>query len=86
MDRGDLDGAMKLFKDKERICRELGDPNSLAISLVNQALIINEKGDTKQAFELAEQAYQLANQYGLIALAGQIKPSLDHIRSKFNEK
>jgi hypothetical protein len=31
---GDLDGAMKLFKEQEAICRRLDDPDGLAISLL----------------------------------------------------
>jgi hypothetical protein len=30
---GDLDGAMALLKEEERICRQLGDPAGLARSL-----------------------------------------------------
>jgi hypothetical protein len=37
--RGDLDGAMTLHKEQEQICRELGDSEGLARSLVNQAAL-----------------------------------------------
>ena len=38
--RGDHDGAMPLFKEQERICRESGDEVNLANSLANQAWIL----------------------------------------------
>jgi hypothetical protein len=34
---GDLDEAIALHKEEKRICRDLGDPEGLAISLTNQA-------------------------------------------------
>ena len=37
---GDLDGAMKLLKEQEAICRRLNDPTGLFASLGNQALIL----------------------------------------------
>jgi len=36
--RGKLDEVMALYKEEERICRQLGKPDGLAISLINQAL------------------------------------------------
>jgi hypothetical protein len=43
--RGDLDGAMALLKEEERICRQLGDLAGLAASLDNQAFILYARGD-----------------------------------------
>ncbi|PIU45276.1 MAG: hypothetical protein COS95_04645 [Ignavibacteriales bacterium CG07_land_8_20_14_0_80_59_12] len=41
-DKGDLDGAMKLHKEEEHLCRELGDKDGLAISLISQALFLKK--------------------------------------------
>jgi tetratricopeptide (TPR) repeat protein len=79
--RGDLDGAMALHKQKEQICRELGSIEGLAISLVNQAELLADKmAHPQQALPLAEQAYRLAHERDLIALARQIRPILDSVR------
>ena len=81
--RGDLDGAMRLHKEQERICRELGKVEGMAISLANQAsLLSNKLNRPQEALPLAEESYRLATQHGLAALAGQIKPILDGIRAK----
>jgi tetratricopeptide (TPR) repeat protein len=81
-DRGDLDSAMALYKQQQRICEELGDPKGLAISLANQANALMQLGKPKEALVKAEKAYQTTTKYGLNALAGQIKPNLDYIRSQ----
>lgn len=78
--RGDLDGAMALQKEQERICRELGSKEGLASSLCNQVLILKVRGDPHGAMALAEEAYRLASQHGLTTLAGQIKQILDTLR------
>jgi len=81
--RGDLDGAMALHKEQERLCRELGNPAGLARSLANQAdLLTQEMGRPHDALPLVEQAYQLATDHGLTALAQQITPILNLVRSQ----
>ena len=81
--RGDLDGAMALLKEEERICRQLGDPAGLAISLANQASLLGlTMGRPREALPLAEEAYRLASQHGLTALAEQIRPFLDRLRQE----
>jgi nephrocystin-3 len=82
--RSDIDGAMKLLKEQERICRELGNPDGLVISLANQALVLAQNGKIREALQLAEEAYQLASRHGLTALVDKIKPILDDIRSKLS--
>jgi hypothetical protein len=79
--RGDLDGAMALHKEKEWICRQLGDPANLARSLANQALLLGlTMGRPRAALPLAEEAFRMASQHGLTALAEQIRPFLDRLR------
>ncbi len=43
--RGDLDGAMALYKEQERLCRELGKKAGLQFSLGTQANILHARGD-----------------------------------------
>ena len=74
--RGDLDGAMALHKEEERICRELGDPAGLAISLINQAIILHPNPEARG---LAREAYDTAAGHGLAALSSQIRPHLERI-------
>jgi len=49
---GDLDGAMRLLKEQEAICRRLNDPAGLSRSLGNQALILQDTGDLDGAMRL----------------------------------
>jgi hypothetical protein len=72
--KGNLDGAMALLKEQERICRQLGDPYDLGISLVNQALIVGgHHGGRPEARRLMEEAYALATRNDLRRLAAQIE-------------
>lgn len=81
--RGDLDGAMALYKEQERLCRELGTPQGLALSLANQAVLFaSSRGRRRDALDLAGEAYELASSHGLTALAERIRPILDHVRTK----
>jgi tetratricopeptide (TPR) repeat protein/predicted RNA-binding Zn-ribbon protein involved in translation (DUF1610 family) len=79
--RGDLDAAMALHKEQERLCRELGDKAGLSGTLGNQANIHHVRGDLDAAMSLAEEAYSLASSHGYNALAQQILPILDRVRS-----
>jgi hypothetical protein len=64
-DRGDLDGAMALYKEQERICRELGNPEGLSISLANQAnLLKGLPGRRGEARGLGEEALRIATRHG----------------------
>jgi len=75
--RGDLDGAMALHKEEERICRQLGNPEGLATSLANQASILKEQEKPDEALALARQAYDLAAHYGFAPLVKQIQRVID---------
>ena len=80
---GDMDGAMGLHKEEERICSELGDREGLCYSLVNQALILGIKqNQTREALSLADEVYRLAADQGFVSLAKQI----EGIRSKIARK
>jgi nephrocystin-3 len=81
-DWGQLDEAMKYHKQTEALKRELGDKVGLARSLINQASLLSKKMErSKEGLPLAEEAYKIAVENGLKALAGQIKPMLDAIRA-----
>jgi hypothetical protein len=67
---------MALLKEQERICRELGDRDSLSISLVNQANILCARGDFDGAMALHKESEricrEMGNVHGLaISLANQ---------------
>ena len=67
--RGDLDGAMALLNERERICRELGNKDGVAGSLGGQANILHARGDLVGAMALhkAEERIfrELGNKAGL---------------------
>jgi hypothetical protein len=74
---------MDLHKEEERIWRDLGDPRGLATSLGNQASLLGKMGrPAREALPFAEEAYRLANQHGLTALADQIRPILDRLQGE----
>jgi nephrocystin-3 len=62
--RGDLDGAMALHKEEERICRELGNKAGLQKSLGNQALILCDRGDLDGAMALHKQKERICRELG----------------------
>ena len=56
---------MRLYKEKEAICRELGNPEGLAYSLINQATILSENMcKSNESLPLVEEAYRLATEHG----------------------
>ncbi|MGA2170139.1 MAG: toll/interleukin-1 receptor domain-containing protein [Terracidiphilus sp.] len=62
--RGDLDGAMALYKDQERICRELGDNLNLAICLGNQALLLSDMAKPNDAMLLLKEVELICRKAG----------------------
>jgi hypothetical protein len=62
--RGDLDGAMTLLKEQERICRERGDPAGLSRSLSNQANILHVRGDLDGAMVLHKEEERICRERG----------------------
>jgi hypothetical protein len=63
-DRGDLEGAMVLHKEQERICRELGDKAGLQRTLGNQAAIIHTRGDLEEAMALYKEQERISRELG----------------------
>ncbi len=65
--RGDLDGAMALHKEDERICRELGDLYGLQASLGNLGLILWQRGDLDGAMALSKEKERICRELGNLA-------------------
>jgi hypothetical protein len=79
---GDLEGAMKLYKEQERICKELGNKVGLATILANQAILLyKHMHKPDEALLLAEEAYRIATDHGMTALAQRINPIVDMIKN-----
>ena len=77
-DRGDLDGALALHKQAERLCRELGNKEGLSYSLGSQALILQGRGDLDGAMALHKEAEHLYGELGnrdgvVVSLQNQAK-------------
>jgi nephrocystin-3 len=62
--RGDLDGAMALYKEQERICRELGNKDGLQHTLGNQANIHYARGDLDGAMALYKEQERISRELG----------------------
>jgi len=62
--RGDLDGAMRLHQEEERLCRELGNKDGLSRTLGNQALILKARGDLAGAMALHQEEERLCRELG----------------------
>jgi len=77
---------MALCKDQERLCREMGDPKGVAISLADQANLLGQMGRPGEALPLVEEAHRLATEHGYAALAEHIKVILVSLRDPHEEK
>jgi nephrocystin-3 len=62
--RGDLDGAMALHKEQERLCRELGNKDGLSNSLANQANILYSRGNLDGATALFKEQERFCRELG----------------------
>ena len=60
----ELDCALELLKEKERICRELGNKDGLQRSLGNQALIHRDRGELDLAVELHKEEERICRELG----------------------
>ena len=77
---GDRDGALTLHREQEHLCRELGNPEGLSISLANQAALVSSTpGRRREARRLADEALDIATQYGYGPLVPQIQRVRDSI-------
>jgi len=82
----DIDGAMSLYKEEERIWRERGIMNSLALALVNQALILNGQNNPQEALPLAEEAYMITVEHGYTTLSEIIQSHFEKIQQEANKR
>lgn len=79
--RGDLDGALVLLMEQEKICKALVNENSLARCLFNQAIILNRKGMRPEAIAKAGEAYQIAVEHCHDSLVKQIRGTIESLSS-----
>ena len=61
--RGEIDEAMRMFKDQERLCRVLGNEDMLAASLSNQALILQTRGELDKAMRLQKEVAHISRKH-----------------------
>jgi tetratricopeptide (TPR) repeat protein len=79
--KGDYEKAFDLFGLQEKLCRELGKREGLARSLIHRAYIISTNfGRPSEALPMAEEAYKIAMDNGIVSLANYIRPLLNNIR------
>jgi tetratricopeptide (TPR) repeat protein len=57
--QGDLDGALALLQEQERICRQLGNQLGLQIALTNQGSVLQARGQAEEALALLQTAEQM---------------------------
>ncbi|MCK4827134.1 tetratricopeptide repeat protein, partial [bacterium] len=73
---GDLEGAMKAYKEAETIFRNLGERGSLVTVLGNQGNVLRRQEKLDQALSVLKDAVQtsreLKNQYGLLSCLNAI--------------
>lgn len=64
-ERGDLPGALEMYRQSAELARAVGDLNQQVLALNNLAYHTMLLGDTVQARAYIEEALRLADQYGL---------------------
>lgn len=70
---GDLDAALELLAEQQRICREIGNDLGLKVSLHNLARILRKRGDLDGALALLEEQEQFAREHhGATDLLAQV--------------
>ena len=72
--RGQLDAAIELLQETERVFREMNDPEALLISLANQASLLGGIPERRpEGIRLADEALALATQHHYRQLLPQIQ-------------
>ena len=61
---GKLDEALKLYREKERICNEIKDADCLYMTFNNEALILYEKGDFNESLAVNGKFEKLCLDHG----------------------
>ena len=59
--RGKPKKALALLREQEGVCRELSFTNDLATSLLYQAAILADRGESRGALRLIDEALSLGN-------------------------
>jgi tetratricopeptide (TPR) repeat protein len=60
----DLDGAVALLREREQVCRDLGDPDMIADALVDLGLLLMKRGDGHGALAKLQEAGRLWHERG----------------------
>jgi tetratricopeptide (TPR) repeat protein len=61
---GDVDAALELLKEQERLCRELGSKDGLCSCLGIQALVLRDRGDLDGAMAMHQEEERLCRELG----------------------
>jgi len=72
-ERGELERAMELLVEQERVCRKLDDPGGVAVALTDQGMIMRDLGDDSGAQVKLQQALEVAKSAELPGLAERIE-------------
>jgi hypothetical protein len=72
--------AGEILDNQEQVCRQLGDPQLLAVCLINNSL--TKTGEKAPALAKAREAQQLIELYALDDLKPKIGPVLAHLASR----
>jgi hypothetical protein len=78
----DLDSALKYMKEQEQLYRELNIPRGIAISLANQAGLLNKTDKPREALKLAEESLAILKKHGYEMLAKSVNKIIEDIRTK----
>ena len=62
--KSDYDNAMSLFKEQEKICREIGNVTGLQYSIRHQAIILTHKNDFEIAMALFKEDERICRENG----------------------
>jgi WD40 repeat protein len=79
MDMQETELAMRAFDTQERICRRLGDPERLAVCLINTAVVGGR--DPRIGLQKAKEAQTLIEGHDLSDLKRRIGPVLEYLKS-----
>ena len=80
--RGELDEAMRLYKEVEGICRELGNNHDLAVSLANQSVLLSCKEKYNDALKSIDESNKIATDCGFMDLIPKINKIMDMLSRK----
>ena len=69
-----------IYKEQERLCRQLGNDNGLCVTLVNQGLNLARRGEKTTAIRLIKEGLSMAKAYQYGALVERFEKILKSIK------